>query len=1482
MVIIKRILLILVIVFYVNVTVAEENEERDPTYVIAPQNFISDFPNEQLSIQALNVAMVYNDVLIPGNEGMDISITRRMGGSKITFDRITLSTSYSYAADDTVFNLSCLGDFQDLTISINGNRLTATGYNSSSEIPDSGFAFFSNGSYFKCEGSTPTLHFSNGEKHTFTQVNQDSTSYYLNKTYYVNVFTNRHGNSITYGYKDDVLIEAMNAPMLLKTITRDDGQVVNFIYDQLVNSYTRSSVIEINYSGRKIEYKYNGDGTLDKFIDAEGHETSYTYGLYTGIGNQISSVTIPEGLVVNYQFGAYTVGMGMRPWGDDHTGSGGQLISKSVSGPGIDTRWYSYAFGNSTEGGNKTLVVHKDYKNELDLTTEYTIKSGRLRNWVGQIIKVRGFEGEFSTNGNIRSEYGGHNKLYELTNTWKQINNGSVGCHRSTDIPIFDVLDCSRYEISNIELKIKNTNDFDTFTTDISLFNIYGKPLTTTESFSTNSKVTSQSYEHDVDKWILNQRLVTQVGKTVGALKNVTEFTYYAKDHEDFPFLLNETKSFGVWQKKNSDYHSDGSLKRIEYNQKLSFGDKTSNRYQIFSAYNRGIPQEITTPNRLSVGTMIKYQEVDDFGQLISSTDYNGNVVSQGYDNIGRLIYVNPADVKVADTFITWSYDGTGNHKAKKTVSKCTLNATFTACSDTEKLTTVTFYDGFLNPLKIATTDIANSKTIYQNFTYNNLDKLIFASFSSLSSTENKGVNTHYDALQRLISTQHSGGGTIKREYLLGNKIRVTDAEDNITTTTYLAYGSPDYQQATKISSPESVTTDIAVNILGNIESITQSGFNGTTPISQTEYHAYDNQQRLCQLSRNDVGTTVIKRNAYGEIIWQAQGQTANSNNACNTVASAEDKVSFNYDNLGYKRSISYGDGTSFRTFTYDDNGNIKTITGQGFSQNYNYNSLNLLEDETLNIAGRAASLTLDYGYNSLGHLSSLKYPDGEAKVNFETNAFGQATQAIRTYADSTVDYFVKGGTHKATYYPNGMLNSFIYGNGVVHKTTLNSRNLPENLTDKLAADDRMNFTYDYDNNNNITKIINTRDAGVYSLQSLTYDGLDRLKTTTGSDGIGDTTLTYDGLGNIRTYKNTSLFDAHDLTYSYNNNRLSSVSGTGQDISNYDFKQKSSSSGDNYDSYDSRGNIKHNGKRSFTYNLANQMTRSGSNSYVYDGYDRRIKTTDSKGTSFSMYSQAGQLLYRETSKGGINYIFLGSKLIAEEGAGVVISDSIMNYKPFGDSIEEPKDDVGYTGHKFDTDLGLSYMQARYYDPVIGRFYSNDPIGFRDIHSFNRYAYANNNPYKYTDPDGKESKERGAGFRVLAAVILDALGAVSPETSQAMINDATGTKGARGNSKKSAMTSLKKDAKIPRSQSPEKVEKVKMTDGNGNTAKTAEGKVVNTTEYTHTTTGGDKVVIQNHSAGHDKGNVGPHLNVRPAENTKTGKVEGTKAHYEFDN
>ncbi|MCV2886497.1 RHS repeat-associated core domain-containing protein [Aestuariibacter sp. AA17] len=121
------------------------------------------------------------------------------------------------------------------------------------------------------------------------------------------------------------------------------------------------------------------------------------------------------------------------------------------------------------------------------------------------------------------------------------------------------------------------------------------------------------------------------------------------------------------------------------------------------------------------------------------------------------------------------------------------------------------------------------------------------------------------------------------------------------------------------------------------------------------------------------------------------------------------------------------------------------------------------------------------------------------------------------------------------------------------------------------------------------------------------------------------------------------------------------------------------------------------------------------------------------------------MLYQDTPAGGVNNIYLGSKLIAKDGF-IPNPGGTQNHRPYGSSIEGEADDIGYTGHKFDTDLGLSYMQARYYDPVIGRFYSNDPVDAlshlstpNGIHGFNRYAYANNNPYRYIDPTGMSSQ-----------------------------------------------------------------------------------------------------------------------------------------------
>jgi RHS repeat-associated protein len=98
----------------------------------------------------------------------------------------------------------------------------------------------------------------------------------------------------------------------------------------------------------------------------------------------------------------------------------------------------------------------------------------------------------------------------------------------------------------------------------------------------------------------------------------------------------------------------------------------------------------------------------------------------------------------------------------------------------------------------------------------------------------------------------------------------------------------------------------------------------------------------------------------------------------------------------------------------------------------------------------------------------------------------------------------------------------------------------------------------------------------------------------------------------------------------------------------------------------------------------------------------------------------------------------GSPVAATNEAGAVIWRK--TYAPYGKASNKDGDNrIGYTGHVEDQN-GLVYAGARYYDPALGRFLSDDPSRFSEANpmSFNRFAYANDNPYKYVDPDGKDA------------------------------------------------------------------------------------------------------------------------------------------------
>lgn len=116
--------------------------------------------------------------------------------------------------------------------------------------------------------------------------------------------------------------------------------------------------------------------------------------------------------------------------------------------------------------------------------------------------------------------------------------------------------------------------------------------------------------------------------------------------------------------------------------------------------------------------------------------------------------------------------------------------------------------------------------------------------------------------------------------------------------------------------------------------------------------------------------------------------------------------------------------------------------------------------------------------------------------------------------------------------------------------------------------------------------------------------------------------------------------------------------------------------------------------------------------------------------------------------GTVTYVYTdpqGTPLAETDASGNITAT--FEYTPYGTYAPQgtltpgaaPKG-PGYTGHVSDPETNLVYMQARYYDPVTGRFLSVDPNSPNEanLFSFGRYVYANNNPVLNVDPNGKQS------------------------------------------------------------------------------------------------------------------------------------------------
>jgi RHS repeat-associated protein len=323
----------------------------------------------------------------------------------------------------------------------------------------------------------------------------------------------------------------------------------------------------------------------------------------------------------------------------------------------------------------------------------------------------------------------------------------------------------------------------------------------------------------------------------------------------------------------------------------------------------------------------------------------------------------------------------------------------------------------------------------------------------------------------------------------------------------------------------------------------------------------------------------------------------------------------------------------------------------------------------------------------------------------------------------------------------------------MIHITDQNIRGLPGRMSDSGATDDR----YTYDANANVSAIRDHQNW--FDHRSMGYDQLDRLVNF--APDWGTSTFTYDPLDNIRTSDVAGRFLSHNIDPA--TNRLSSLSGS-QTIGMQ---------------YDANGNLTQRAGNGYRFDIGNRMTEAvgKASRYVYDAEGRRSFIYYADGNvGASAYSQDGKVMFTG-GRFGTNYIIhlggkqiaqhhvtngtgtptiryihtdgLGSPMLRSDVNGNLISGSRTRYEPYGRIIENgvPEGlELGYTGHINDTETGLTYMQQRYYEPLAGRFLSVDPV-VTDANtgsSFNRYDYASNNPYRFTDPDGRSPQCSGGG------------------------------------------------------------------------------------------------------------------------------------------
>ena len=964
-----------------------------------------------------------------------------------------------------------------------------------------------------------------------------------------------------------------------------------------------------------------------------------------------------------------------------------RLINEGITQYGNSSNWY-------TQGSGATFP-YLNYQGPITVVTEKEqwlkdVQTGHTRyRYENAIVHLQGL----GLTGFGKVYITNEKKGQTLTKTYDPLRYGILTKEQSPQavvdyVPYFSI---ASNRIAKIWVTQKTENDlllgtmtahtytYDTYGNLISEVNDFGGGLKTTTT-NTITNTTGTPYVLGV---ISSSSIQTNRGGTSVTVKN--DYTYNAQYR-----LLSKTTKYNNNTTSTEEWLYD------------AYGNVTQERQKAYSAANWLTTQyQYGASGRFMTKKINPLSQATDYvfatnGTLTSEKDFKNNTTSYEYDNWQRLKEITHPDGTIKNITLEWHAAGSER--------LYTQMETFTGSGPVRE-----HYDGLNRKVRSSVVGFDGIQVL-TDYTYDTHGRLYKTSLPYKSGTplwETRLYDLHDRPTQITAAT-----GAVSSFTYSGNS--VTETRNNVSTTkTSEATG-----KIISVINPAG-TISYSYRPDGQVSSITAPGSSVTT-------FAYDAFGRQTQITDPSAGTVIYTYDAAGNrnSVKDANNKTISSTfdafNRLTGKTSPEFNTTYSYNSDGWIDGVTNTNGSS-KTFTYDNLGRViqstETVGSESYPVSYTYTNGKL--SQTVHAA---VGYTINYLYNTHGYLFKL------------TNAGGAALKTI----------------NKMTSF--GQVEETLLGNGLVQTHTFNSYGLLTGIKTMNGSMAVQNMTYTVDNLKG--NISSRKDETRNLTENFTYDELDRLLSY-GTTAATQTNTYHNATGNIT---GKSDVGTYKYTISGKPYAMSSVTVTSgntiptqlQEVSHTSFARPNQLKESNliadftYDEKYERvkQEFKTSGNLTWTRYYFNggqyEKTVQGSSvkSILYlDGspYTATVALESNNGTTRLLYINRDHL-------GSITHITDPGKVLQAE----------YSYDAWG-RMRNPADltvytlgadptlllNRGYTGHEHAKDFGLVNMNARLYDPLVGRMLSPDNYvqAPENPMNFNRYSYAMNNPMKYTDPSG---------------------------------------------------------------------------------------------------------------------------------------------------